>query len=88
MIHQNSTESLIQTRPTIAQRRSVIREALEHLRIATDREIKNWLGFDEMNAVRPRITEMIKDGALVECESVKCQTMGRKVRRVKLAGES
>lgn len=33
---------------------------------ATDRQIRDRLGFKDMNAVRPRITELVGEGKLVE----------------------
>jgi hypothetical protein len=50
--------------------------------IHTDREIKEGMNFSEMNMVRPRITEMIKAGILIEYGSTTCQTTGKTVRLV------
>lgn len=33
----------------------------------TDREVGLKLGFADMNAVKPRISEMVRQGVLVEC---------------------
>lgn len=48
------------------------------------------LGYSDLNCVRPRITEMISDGVLVECGTKVDQTSGRHVRlcRVRLAEEA
>ncbi len=46
----------------------------------TDREVMASLGFHEMNAVRPRITELIEDGLVVEVYDVTDNATGRKVR--------
>ena len=35
----------------------------------TDREIKNTLDYDDMNTVRPRITELLQSGYLKEVNS-------------------
>lgn len=48
----------------------------------TDREIMKSLGFADMNTVRPRITELIKDGVLAEKGSVEDATTGKWVRLV------
>lgn len=48
----------------------------------TDREIMKGLGFSDMNSVRPRITELIKDGVLAEEGSVEDETTGKWVRLV------
>lgn len=52
----------------------------------TDRQVKVALGLDEMNAVRPRISEMIKEERprLKEVDKVKCATTGKRVRIVTL----
>lgn len=36
---------------------------------ATDRQVMTALGFTDMNSVRPRITELVKDGLLAEVGS-------------------
>ncbi len=56
----------------------------------TDREVKDLLGFDEMNAVRPRISEMCKlidgqPGRLQECGEVKCPKTGKTVRLTRIS---
>jgi hypothetical protein len=40
--------------------------AVGRLRVASDREVMVALGFSDMNAVRPRITELVDDGVLEE----------------------
>ena len=46
----------------------------------TDREIKEELFLQDMNCVRPRITELVKDGLLLEVGSKKDKVTGRTVR--------
>jgi predicted HTH transcriptional regulator len=46
----------------------------------TDREVKNNLSLPDMNCVRPRITELVKDGLLLEVGSKKDEATGRTVR--------
>lgn len=48
----------------------------------TDREVAAALGFADMNAVRPRITELLQDGWLREVDEVVDQVTGKLVRRV------
>jgi predicted HTH transcriptional regulator len=48
----------------------------------TDREVMQGMGFTEPNAVRPRITELIDAGKLMEVCSVRCPVTGKTVRRV------
>lgn len=47
----------------------------------TDRQIAARLGYPDMNCVRPRITELIEQGLLVECDSIRCQVTNKRVRR-------
>ncbi len=56
--------------------------ALRRLKCATDRGVMLALGFTDMNSVRPRITELIKDGVLAEDGSVEDATTGKWVRLV------
>lgn len=52
----------------------------------TDREVAQRLGFTDLNAVRPRITELIHDHKrLMECDSVIDGTTNRKVRTATIA---
>lgn len=46
----------------------------------TDREIKDRLGYEEMNAVRPRVTELTKANVLFETGRKKCSTTKKRVR--------
>ena len=41
--------------------------AVRGLGQATDREVMGVLGFGDMNAVRPRLTELVHEGWLEEC---------------------
>ena len=51
----------------------------------TDRQVAREMGFGQnLNAVRPRITELICDGLLMEVCSVICPTTKKRVRLVDL----
>ncbi len=52
----------------------------------TDREVMQWLGFTDCNQVRPRITELLRSGALQECGKMVDNTSRRKVRLCALKG--
>ena len=54
---------------------------------ATDREVRDGLypGGD-MNMVRPRISELLDYGELVETGNVRCRKTGRMVRQVDITG--
>lgn len=81
-MHPNSVECYH------AEEAKLSRRALEVLRWITehgphtDREVMAGLMFNEPNAVRPRITELIDAGKLMEVGDVTCQVTGKTVRRV------
>lgn len=50
----------------------------------TDRQIAERLGFDDMNKVRPRISDLIDDLILREVGSTKDHVTGKKVRLVEV----
>lgn len=54
----------------------------------TDRMVKEYLGFEDMNAVRPRINELIDAGMLEENGSMKDPATGMRVRLVQLKKQS
>jgi hypothetical protein len=53
----------------------------------TDRAVCASLGYDDMNAVRPRISELVKQGSLVECGTVRDDLTRRMVRTCRLRVE-
>lgn len=83
MIHQNSLLAHKQLKKNGAHNR--ILQAL-HItgRPMTDREIKDFLRAGDMNAVRPRITELVGMNRVKECGTVKDHETRRKVRLVRL----
>ena len=63
---------------------AVVKCVHDHV-MCTDRQVMEWLGFTDMNSVRPRITEMIDAGLLeVICDTLDPVTR-KKVRLVKCA---
>ena len=54
------------------------------MRPLTDRDVKNELGFEDMNFVRPRITELIYAGRLQEVGSATDPITGKACRLVGL----
>lgn len=50
----------------------------------TDRQIMRGMGFSDMNAVRPRISELIDGGVLREVGNVIDETTGKVVRLVEV----
>lgn len=64
-MHANSLEAYHAGRTDCFPRRSQeILGTLTTLGHATDRQVRDALGFPDMNAVRPRITELIEAGVL------------------------
>ena len=85
MIHENSRSAYEEIKPELSGRRKEIYlTMLKHGTRLTDREIKDMMGLSDMNAVRPRITEMIKSGHVEEVESVKCPVTNKTVRKVRI----
>ena len=46
----------------------------------TDRTLKDFIGFDDMNQVRPRVTELLKSQRILEVDSIQCPLTNRSVR--------
>lgn len=51
----------------------------------TDRDMLRILGYSDPNAVRPRITELIGMGLLIEVDAVRDSVTGKTVRRSRAA---
>ena len=69
-----------------SKREKLILAALSGLkRGASDRELMIRLGFTDMNSVRPRITEMVKEGLLEEVSNQEDPITKKVVRVVALA---
>jgi chromosome condensin MukBEF MukE localization factor len=90
-MHINSINAYHEELPKLSKRASVIYNffANTHSRLErfyTDRQVKTILGFNDMNQVRPRITELIKLGLLEEVGKTKCPITCKMVRVVNLGG--
>jgi len=70
-----------------SERESLIICALHQLGQATDRQLMKHLGFTDMNAVRPRLTELIESGVVTECGSLIDPSTKKRVRIVRLNEE-
>ena len=62
-----------------SKRELEILQAFEHIGQATDRAILDWCNYTDMNAVRPRITELISSGLLEERGSTICPVTHKSV---------
>lgn len=82
-VHVNSAQAYHEQRKELSERAAAVlavyRRAVGPL---TDRAVKDAMGFSDMNAVRPRITELIDAGLLQECGRVKDAVTGKVVRAV------
>ena len=85
-MHENSLAAYSEGNRSggLSDRAARILGVVRHRGLCTDRQIKDALGFDDMNAVRPRITELIKANYLEEFDSISDPVTGRKARRVRL----
>ncbi len=71
-------------RDLFSQREQDILSAFAGIGTATDRDICNLLGFPDLNAVRPRITELISVGVLEEIGNRICATTKKSVRACRI----
>ena len=92
-----ATRTLWETPPArLSPRRKRMVRILQHLatapvlgyphvwRIETDREIMEALELPDMNCVRPRITEGIREGWIAEAGETVCPVTGMTVRAVRI----
>lgn len=81
-VHANSIAAYHSSGPMISRRAQMVLEWVRKNGQATDRQVMRGLGFVEPGAVRPRITELIGIGALIEVDSARCAITGKTVRIV------
>jgi len=65
---------------TLTGRKQRILAAIHEAGPMTDREIKEYLGYSDMNMVRPVVTNLKDDGLLIELATVRCEGTDRLVR--------
>jgi len=80
MIHNNSRKALASEKRNLSRRENEILGALLGLGEGTDREIKDILGYSDMNSVRPRISELRDKGFITEIKNKKDSISGKMVR--------
>jgi hypothetical protein len=80
-VHENSVKTYYESRAKLSERADEVFAVYvgEGCKL-TDREVLNALNYTDMNAVRPRITELIDLGLIRECGRVKDTITGRHVR--------
>jgi predicted HTH transcriptional regulator len=82
-VHDNSRRTYHEEAATIGKRAMDIMRFYRHCGGAvTDRDCMTALGFTDMNAVRPRITELVKSGLLREVGAIEDRITGKRVRLV------
>lgn len=82
-MHRNSLAAYRAEEPHLSKRASLVMELIAWSGPKTDREVARALGFGEnLNAVRPRITELIDANKLMEVCDRKCPVTGKSVRVV------
>ena len=81
-VHPNSIAAYHSSGPMISRRAQMVLEWVRKNGQATDRQIVDGLGFRDMNACRPRVTELVQIGALREVGSTRCPITSKTVRLV------
>lgn len=81
-MHPHSVQAYREERPALQTREREVLEVVRAFGPLTDREVMECCGYQEPNAVRPRITSLIDAGELIEVDRVRCAVTGKTVRRV------
>lgn len=79
-MHSNSLAAYAGLDGLPYRQREVLGCYISSLFAMSDREALERMGLNDMNAIRPRITELIKKELLEECRSAICHVTHRKVR--------
>jgi hypothetical protein len=82
-MHRNSLSAYRAEEPRLSKRAAAVLAWLTERGPHTDRQVAYGMGFGEnLNAVRPRITELIDLHLLMEVGDVVCPVTRKSVRRV------
>ena len=85
-MHSNSLAAYAENKTRVfAERQEQVIAHVSQFGPVTDREIVEGLRFGDMNAVRPRVTELVADGVLIEYDHVIDPATNRTVRRTAIA---
>ena len=79
-MHINSLLAWEEAKDLLNERCQRILRVIERYPDSTDRDVMQELEWNDMNMVRPRITELIKKGMLRETGSMQCAVTGRRCR--------
>lgn len=81
-MHENSVAAYHAEESKLSRRARAILAYITLAGPRTDRQVMQEMGFSEPNSVRPRITELIEAGKLMEVCSRRCEITGKSVRVV------
>lgn len=81
-IHANSIAAFHAEEARLSKRAEAVLAWITKHGPHTDREVMQGMGFPDMNNVRPRITELIEQGRLMEVGDITCPVTRKRVRRV------
>lgn len=84
--HKNSIKSFKELKAD-GRHAAILDLCRREARPLTDRQIVELLGFSDMNSCRPRVSELVDFGYLIECGNVRDSVTGKTVRQVKLCAE-
>ena len=81
MVHENSRDAYYEELESgkIDTRTQAVLNVITLHEGLTARQIARKLGFDDLNAVRPRLTELKESYMVTEGEKVKCDESGKSV---------
>lgn len=83
-MHPNSLLAYELEKRNLTKRKAEVFSYIYAHQKVTDRQVMQGLGYTDMNAVRPRITELINQGHLLEDDSIICPVTKKSVRTVSL----
>jgi len=83
-MHEHSIKSYYEELASLPDMQARIYNAIKRMEMEnmkiTDRAIKKFLQLDDMNQVRPRVSELIQKQLVRETGDTVCKTTGKKVR--------
>lgn len=82
--HKNSKETLHKISDLSQRHQNIFFTYRQNERPLTDRQVKNKMGLEDMNEVRPRITELIHENFLKECGTAIDEKTRKPVRLVRV----
>lgn len=87
-VHDNSIQAYRSQEAKLSRRAQAVLEFITEHGPRTDREVAYGMGYGEnLNAVRPRITELVEANKLMEVCNVRCPVTGKTVRKVDIRGQ-